>query len=310
MAGRIREGRGRVHGCYTKRRVVGGAPCMACCWLWMDRGDLSDLSLSLSTIPAATRRHPCLPLDAHARHAQRVSAQQGWAREDATAPGWGTGWAERDRPMPIICWVGRRGRSALSRMARDRIVQSVLGWWVVHRNGSWRADGDAPADRSPAEEAPVRADLSVSHARRSLRARAHGLARPAGRSMRSATVVLVNDRSICRPAGVHASYPPRPASTCLLLHHTFTQQDYICGAVLVCVRTCLVPAVPMQPESTYFIFRASMRCLCKYNIMRAGLICFICIYPTSQVVAHHAYRLHPYTCFTTAIGCMLPPLSI
>lgn len=123
------------------------------------------------------------------------------------------------------------------------------------------ADGDAPADvttagsdRSPAEDAPVRADLSICL---TLRARMHGLAClpdwPAGpvwlpqrqcRAVRSAIVLLVNDRSILRPAGrcgVHACYP---ASTCLLLHHTFNTTRYV----------GLIPSVPMQPCLLLFHF--------------------------------------------------------
>lgn len=129
------------------------------------------------------------------------------------------------------------------------------------------ADGDAPADvttagsdRSPAEDAPVRADLSICL---TLRARMHGLAClpdwPAGpvwlpqrqcRAVRSAIVLLVNDRSILRPAGAVCMLPGRPVLAYFSVTHS-TQQDMSalyhlcqcnrvyccfisCGCVLVC----------------------------------------------------------------------------
>jgi hypothetical protein len=104
------------------------------------------------------------------------------------------------------------------------------------------ADGDAPADvttagsdRSPAEDAPVRADLSICL---TLRARMHGLAcltgRPGRCGCRSAAaavqggeiaiVLLVNDRSILRPASAVCMLATRPVLAYFSITHS-TQQD-------------------------------------------------------------------------------------
>jgi hypothetical protein len=113
------------------------------------------------------------------------------------------------------------------------------------------ADGDAPADvttagsdRSPAEDAPVRADLSICL---TLRARMHGLAcltgRPGRCGCRSAAaavqggeiaiVLLVNDRSILRPA----------SAVYLLTSPSHIQHNKICRPYTICANATVSTVV-------------------------------------------------------------------
>jgi hypothetical protein len=97
---------------------------------WIDRGDLSDLSLSLSLhypcghapppmLAVGRARTPCVRVSAlctaagMGKRCNRASAATLWPA------GMGTGWAERDRPMPTICWVEHRDDLL------DPIVQSI-----------------------------------------------------------------------------------------------------------------------------------------------------------------------------------------
>ena len=145
-----------------------GAPRMACCWI----GGISRISLSSLHCPAATPP-PMLPVGRIPCVCQRSALRQGQSMQ----PRVGGDAVDGD-------WVGQPANANhlgwASGSALSRIVPLVLVWWVVHRNGSWPCLGSLSGCRS-------------------------GRAR---RCMRSAAVLLVNDRSICRPAGgVHATRP-------------------------------------------------------------------------------------------------------
>jgi hypothetical protein len=223
--GRVALGWWRAGG-RIRRSARGGDACMAatrgarwdgCCCCWIG-GSLSRASTvlpppaGLPTRWMRARRHACV--------CQR-DALDGWAII------WGVAVRSDLCLFLSLCCVGVVGG------ASERIM----------------ADGDTPADvttagsdRSPAEDAPVRADLSICL---TLRARMHGLCLPdwpAGpvwlpqrqcRAVRSAIVLLVNDRSILRPAG--AVY--------LLTSPSHIQHNKICRPYTICANATVSTVV-------------------------------------------------------------------
>lgn len=220
--GRIREGRGRVHGCYTWSTMG---------WLLLlDRG----ISLQSLYCPATTCR-PTHPMDARQAPCVRVSARR-------------CGWA-------IIWGVAVRSDLCLS--------LSVLRWgggWCIgtDHGGRRRAGGrnDGRIGSVPGRgRARANRPVYLSHVACAHR-RMHGLCLPdwpAGpvwlpqrqcRAVRSAIVLLVNDRSILRPAGAVCMLATRPVLAYFSITHS-TQQDMSalyhlcqCNRVYCCFISC------------------------------------------------------------------------
>ena len=127
----------------------------------------------------------------------------------------------------------RRVQRRASRSARSHC--SVGVGWCIGTNGSWRADGDPPADdgrtgpRQRTRLCEPTSCLCLTHVDR-LRARMAGLARQ-GDDIRQCPVGE-RDRSICRPAGGGVRMlATRPVLAYFSITHSHSK---ICGAIFGC----------------------------------------------------------------------------